>query len=134
MRYLLIMLMSLMLAAPAYAAGTADGTADAPAAPQAARKAKGVTKVAPVDTVAKAVASANKTPVVVTGTIVEAVQGKKNRYVFEDGTGRMTVALSKKAAAAAHIEAQSKVHLTGVMVVKAGKEGVMAVRKAEIQQ
>ena len=130
MRYLLIMLMSLMLAAPAYAAGTAD----APAAPQAARKAKGVTKVAPVDTVAKALTSANKTPVAVTGTIVEAVQGKKNRYVFEDGTGRMTVALSKKAAAAAHIEAQSKVRLTGVMVVKAGKEGVMSVRKAEIQQ
>ena len=62
------------------------------------------------------------------------MQGKKNRYVFEDGTGRMTVALGKKAAAAAHIEAQSKVHLTGVMVVKAGKEGVMAVRKAEMQQ
>ena len=129
MRYLLIMIMSLMLAAPAYAAGTAD----APAAP-AAHKAKGVTKVAPVDTVAKALTSANKTPVSVTGTIVEVVQGKKNRYVFEDGTGRMTVALGKKAAAAAHIEAQSKVRLTGVMVVKSGKEGVMAVRKAEIQQ
>ena len=132
MRYLLIMLMSLMLAAPAYAAGTADAST-APAAP-APRKAKGVTKVAPVDTVAKALTSANKTPVAVTGTIVEAVQGKKNRYVFEDGTGRMTVALSKKAAAATHLEAQSKVHLTGVMVVKAGKEGVMGVRKAEIQQ
>ena len=130
MRYLLIMLMSLMLAAPAYAAGTTD----APAAPAATRKAKGVTKVAPVDTVAKALASANKTPVSVTGTIVEPVQGKKNRYVFEDGTGRMTVALSKKAAAATHLEAQSKVRLTGVMVVKAGKEGVMGVRKAEIQQ
>ena len=130
MRYLLIMLMSLMLAAPAYAAGTDE----APAAPQTTRKAKGVTKVAPVDTVAKALTSANKTPVAVTGTIVEAVQGKKNRYVFEDGTGRMTVALSKKAAAAAHIEAQSKVRLTGVMVVKAGKESIMAVRKAEMQQ
>ena len=130
MRYLLIMLMSLMLAAPAYAAVTATAPATAPAA----RKAKGVTKVAPVDTVAKALTSANKTPVSVTGTIVEAVQGKKNRYVFEDGTGRMTVALGKKAAAAAHVEAQSKVHLTGVMVVKSGKEGVMAVRKAEMQQ
>jgi uncharacterized protein (TIGR00156 family) len=130
MRYLLIMLMSLMLAAPAYAAGTAD----APATPAATPKAKGVTKVAPVDTVAKALASANKTPVSVTGTIVEPVQGKKNRYVFEDGTGRMTVALSKKAAAATHLEAQSKVRLTGVMVVKADKEGVMGVRKAEIQQ
>lgn len=129
MRYLLIMLMSLMLAAPAYAAGTADASATT-----TTRKAKSVTKVAPVDTVAKALASANKTPVSVTGTIVEPVQGKKNRYVFEDGTGRMTVALSKKAAAAAHIEAQSKVHLTGVMAVKAGKEGVMAVRKAEMQQ
>ena len=129
MRYLLIMLMSLMLAAPAYAAGTADASATT-----TTRKAKSVTKVAPVDTVAKALASANKNPVSVTGTIVEPVQGKKNRYVFEDGTGRMTVALSKKAAAAAHIEAQSKVHLTGVMVVKAGKEGVMAVRKAEMQQ
>ena len=130
MRYLLIMLMSLMLAAPAYAAGTADAPATAPAA----HKAKGVTKVAPVDTVAKALTSANKAPVSVTGTIVEAVQGKKNRYVFEDGTGRMAVALSKKAAAAAHIEAQSKVRLTGVMVVKSGKEGMMSVRKAEIQQ
>lgn len=129
MRYLLIMFMSLMLAAPAYAAGTADASATT-----TTRKAKSVTKVAPVDTVAKALASANKTPVSVTGTIVEPVQGKKNRYVFEDGTGRMTVALSKKAAAAAHIEAQSKVHLTGVMVVKAGKESVMAVRKAEMQQ
>ena len=93
-----------------------------------------MTKVAPVDTVAKALASANKTPVAVTGTIVEAVQGKKNRYVFEDGTGRMTVALSKKAAAATHLEAQSKVRLTGVVVVKSGKEAVMGVRKAEIQQ
>lgn len=130
MRYLLIMLLSLMLAAPAYAAGTAD----APATPATTHKAKSVTKAAPVDTVAKALASANKTPVSVTGSIVEPVQGKKNRYVFEDGTGRMTVALSKKAAAATHLEAQSKVHLTGVMVVKAGKEGVMGVRKAEIQQ
>ena len=130
MRYLLILVMSLMLAAPAVAATTTD----APAAPKAAHKSKSVTKVAPVDTVAKALAAANKAPVSVTGTIVEPVQGKKNRYVFEDGTGRMTVALSKKAAAAAHIEAQSKVRLTGVMVVKAGKEGVMAVRKAEIQQ
>ncbi len=129
MRYLLIMIMSLMLAAPAYAAGTADASVT-----PAAHKAKGVTKVAPVDTVAKALASANKAPVSVTGTIVEVVQGKKNRYVFEDGTGRMTVALSKKAAAATHIEAQSKVRLTGVMVVKSGKEGVMSVRKAEIQQ
>lgn len=132
MRYLLIMLMSLMLAAPAYATGTADAPAT-PAAP-AARKAKSVTKVAPVDTVAKALASANKTPVAVTGTIVEAVQGKKNRYIFEDGTGRMTVALSKKAAATAHFEAQSKVRLTGVMVIKPGKEAVMGVRKAEMQQ
>ena len=130
MRYLLIMLLSLMLAAPAYAAGTAD----APATPATTHKAKSVTKAAPVDTVAKALASANKTPVSVTGSIVEPVQGKKNRYVFEDGTGRMTVALSKKVAAATHLEAQSKVHLTGVMVVKAGKEGVMGVRKAEIQQ
>ena len=80
MRYLLIMLMSLMLAAPAYAAGTADGTADAPAAPQAARKAKGVTKVAPVDTVAKALTSANKTPVAVTGTIVTFIWS-----LFRDG-------------------------------------------------
>ena len=131
MRYLLIMLMSLMLAAPAYAADAADAAATTP---PTARKAKSVTKVAPVDTVAKALASANKTPVAVTGTIVEAVQGKKNRYVFEDGTGRMTVALSKKAAAATHLEAQSKVRLTGVMVVKSGKEAVMGVRKAEIQQ
>jgi len=131
MRYLFVMLMSLMLAAPAFAAET---PAEAPAVHHAAHKAKRVTKAAPVDTVAKALASANKTRVSVTGTIVEPVQGKKNRYVFEDGTGRMTVALGKKAAAAAHLEAQSKVHLTGVMVVKGGKEGVMAVRKAEVQQ
>ena len=129
MRYLLIMLVSLMLAAPVYAAGTTA----APAAP-AAHKTKRVTKAAPVDTVAKALAAANKTPVSVTGTIVEPMQGKKNGYIFDDGTGRMTVVLGKKAAAAAHLEAQSKVHLTGVMVVKAGKEGVMAVRKAEMQQ
>ena len=38
MRYLLVMIMSLMLAAPAFAANTTD----APAAPHAARKAKGV--------------------------------------------------------------------------------------------
>lgn len=131
MRYLLVMLMSLMLAAPAFAAETA---AEAPAVHHAAHKAKGVTKAAPVDTVAKALASANKTRVSVTGTIVEPVQGKKNRYVFEDATGRMTIALGKKAAAATHLEAQTKVHLTGVMVVKGGKEGVMAVRKAEVQQ
>ena len=130
MRYLLIMLMSLMLAAPAYAADTAD----AAATPTTARKAKSVTKVAPVDTVAKALTAANKAPVCVTGTIVEPVQGKKNAYVFEDSTGRMNVVLGKKVAAATHVEAQSKVRLTGVMVVKAGKEGVMAVRKAEIQQ
>ena len=130
MRYLLVMIMSLMLAAPAFAANTTD----APAAPHAARKAKGVTKVAPVDTVAKALTAANKAPVCVTGTIVEPVQGKKNAYVFEDSTGRMNVVLGKKVAAATHVEAQSKVRLTGVMVVKKGKEGVMSVRKAEMQQ
>ena len=133
MRYLLILVMSLMLAAPAVAATTTDAPAT-PAAPKAAHKSKSVTKVAPVDTVAKALTAANKAPVCVTGTIVEPVQGKKNAYVFEDSTGRMNVVLGKKVAAATHVEAQSKVRLTGVMVVKKGKEGVMSVRKAEMQQ
>lgn len=130
MRYLLIMIMSLMLAAPAFAVSAAD----APATPHVSRKAKGVTKAAPVDTVAKALTSAHKTPVSVTGVIVEPVQGKKNCYIFEDGTGRMTVVLRKKAAASVQVAAQSKVHLAGVMLVKRGKEGFMSVRKAEMRQ
>ena len=130
MRYLLILVMSLMLAAPAVAATTTD----APAAPKAVHKSKSVTKAAPVDTVAKALTAANKARVCVTGTIVEPVQGKKNAYVFEDSTGRMNVVFGKKAAAATHVEAQSKVRLTGVMVIKKGKEGILSVRKAEMQQ
>ena len=123
MRYLLIMLMSLMLAAPAYAAGTADAPATT-----TVPKAKGVTKVAPVDTVAKALASANKTPVSVTGTIVEPVQGKKNRYVVDDGTGRMTVVIGTKTLKGMELTPDMKVRLMGKIKVKEGKAPVMGVR------
>jgi uncharacterized protein YdeI (BOF family) len=135
MRYLWIMLLTLALAAPAaYASAAETAGAPAAAAPHKtkAAKTKGVPKKAPVDTVAKALASGDKTPMRVTGQLVEKVPGKKVQYVFEDATGRVTVVLGKKALKGAAAPAlQSEVRLAGVLRVKNKKNPVMVVHSVQ---
>ena len=100
MRCLIILAMAAMLAAPAYAANPNAQASGAPAA-SAPHKAKAPSakapQKAPAETVAKALAAGDKAPANVTGRLVQKVEGKKTRYIFEDNTGRMTVGMGKKA-------------------------------------
>ena len=48
------------------------------------------------DTVAKALVAPNKTPVVLTGHVVERVAGKDDKYLFQDESGKIMVEIDHK--------------------------------------
>ena len=100
MRYLLVLIMAAAIALPVQAANAAGNTASvgdsqgvAAPAPRKAKaphdKKQAVAKLQEVDSVSKALTAPNKSPALIVGTIVEKVDGQKNHYIVEDGTGRM---------------------------------------------
>ncbi len=143
MRYLLVLIVAAAIALPVQAANAAGNTASAGdsqgvAAP-APRKAKAqhekkqaVAKLQEVDTIAKALTAPNKSPATIVGNIVEKVAGKKNHYIVDDGTGRMTVAIGPKALKGMNLTPDMKVSLKGRIRAAAGKAPVMGVRAVTI--
>ena len=143
MRYLLVLIMAAAIALPvqvANAAGntTSVGDSQGVAAP-APRKAKAphdkkqaVAKLQEVDSVAKALTAPNKSPALIVGTIVEKVDGQKNHYIVEDGTGRMTAAIGPKVLMGKNLAPGTKVRLKGRIKVAADKAPVMGVRAVHI--
>lgn len=145
MRYFLVMIMAAAIALPVQAATAAENAASvgdsqgvaAPAphkvkAKGSHEKGQGVAKMQEVDTVAKALAAPNKSPALIVGTIVEKIDGQKNHYIVEDGTGRMTAAIGPKALKGANLAPGTKVRLKGRIKVAADKAPVMGVRAVHL--
>ena len=65
------------------------------------------------DTVAKALVAPNKTPVVLTGHVVERVAGKDDKYLFQDESGKIMVEIDHKVFAGRDITPESNVRLFG---------------------
>lgn len=136
MRYLLVLIMAAALAVPAHAAEKAAPTGESQnfvsPAPLKAKpqreKTQGMTNLHEVDTVAKALKATDKTPVMIVGNIVEKVDGKKNRYIVDDGTGRMTAVISSKALKGMELTPDMKLRLMGKIKVKEGQAPVMGVK------
>ena len=143
MRYLLVLIVAAAIALPVQAANAAGNTASvgdsqgvAAPAPRKAKashdKKQAVAKLQEVDTVAKALTAPNKSPALIVGTIVEKVDGQKNRYIVEDGTGRMTAAIGPKVLMGKNLAPGTKVRLKGRIKVAADKAPVMGVRAVHI--
>lgn len=117
MRYLLLFVLAVLLAVPAHAAEEAlwspavagDGFQGPGAADGFQKSVTGVQ----ADTVAKALAAANKSPVVLTGQVVERVAGKDDKYLFQDHSGKIMVEIDHKVFAGREITPESKVRLFG---------------------
>ena len=106
MRYLLFLALAVMLAVPVYAAETA-----APALPGGGFQGPGGT--VSTDTVAKALVAPNKTPVVLTGHVVERLAGSDDKYLFKDATGQIIVDIDHEIFAGRTVTPQTKVRLSG---------------------
>ena len=143
MRYLLVLIMAAAMALPVQAANAAGNTASvgdsqdvAAPAPRKAKaphdKKQAVAKLQEVDSVSKALTAPNKSPATIVGNIVEKVEGKKNQYIVDDGTGRMTVAIGPKVLKGMHLTPDMKVSLKGRIKAAAGKAPVMGVRAVHI--
>ena len=141
MRYLLVLIVAAAIALPVQAANAAGNTASVGdsqgvAAPTPRKAPHGqkqsVAKLQEVDSVAKALTAPNKSPALIVGTIVEKVDGQKNHYIVDDGTGRMTVAIGPKALKGMNLTPDMKVSLKGRIRAAAGKAPVMGVRAVNI--
>ena len=143
MRYLLVLIMAAAIALPVQAANAAGNTASvgdsqgvAAPAPRKAKaphdKKQAGAKLQQVDSVAKALTAPNKSPALIVGTIVEKVDGQKNHYIVEDGTGRMTAAIGPKVLMGKNLAPGTKVRLKGRIKVAADKAPVMGVRAVHI--
>ncbi|SCM73983.1 NirD/YgiW/YdeI family stress tolerance protein [Desulfovibrio sp. 86] len=141
MRYLLVLIVAAAIALPVQAANAAGNTASVGdsqgvAAPTPRKAPHGqkqsVAKLQEVDTIAKALTAPNKSPATIVGNIVEKVAGKKNHYIVDDGTGRMTVAIGPKALKGMNLTPDMKVSLKGRIRAAAGKAPVMGVRAVTI--
>lgn len=145
MRYVLVLIMAAAIVLPVQAANAAENTASvsdsqgvAAPAPHKVKarapheKGQGAAKLQEVDTVAKALTAPNKSPALIVGTIVEKVDGQKNRYIVEDGTGRMTAAIGPKALKGANLAPGAKVRLKGRIRVAADKAPVMGVKAVHL--
>ena len=141
MRYLLVLIVAAAIALPVQAANAAGNTASVGdsqgvAAPTPRKAPHGqkqsVAKLQEVDTIAKALTAPNKSPATIVGNIVEKVAGKKNHYIVDDGTGRMTVAIGPKALKGMNLTPDMKVSLKGRIRAAAGKAPVMGVRAVNI--
>ena len=145
MRYLLVLIMAAAIALPVQAANAAEKTASVGAsqgiaapAPHKAKtktpheKGQAVAKLQEVDTVAKALTAPNKSPAMIVGSIVEKVDGKKNHYIVDDGTGRMTVVIGSKTLKGMNLTPDMKVRLMGRIKAAAGKAPVMGVKAVHL--
>lgn len=140
MRYLLIMVMAMALTVPVHAVDkTVSGEgAQAVTAPASQKgkprheKVQGMTNLHEVDTVAKALKAPDKSPVMIVGRIVEKVDSKKNRFIVDDGTGRMAVSIGQKTLKGITLTPDMKVRLVGKVRAKDGKEPVVGVKALHV--
>lgn len=74
------------------------------------------------DTVAKAKELPDDAPVVLTGTIVSQVAGSKNKFIFKDQTGEITVEIKRKAFQGINVTPEATVRISGKVDKDLGKD------------
>lgn len=68
---------------------------------------------APVHTAAEVLAAADDAPCVLEGRLVARVRGRKNRYLFEDASGRVIVEIKRKVFGGLTVTPDERVRLEG---------------------
>ena len=112
MRYLLFLALAALLAAPVSAAETAN-PAPGPKPSASPDGVHGTTGIVSTDTVARALNAPNKSPVVLTGHIVERLAGSDDKYLFKDATGQIIVDIDHEIFAGRTVTPQTRVRLSG---------------------
>lgn len=137
MRYLLSFIVAAMLAVPAGGVSVRAAEAQAPEqggfqGPGAVGGFQGPVGAVQTDSVAKAQTAYHKTPVVLTGNIVERVAGTDDKYIFQDDTGKIMVDIDHKVFAGRDISPQTKVRLFGKVKKNAKKPLRVDVRMLQL--
>lgn len=87
---------------------------------------------AQAETVASARELQDDAPVVLTGNLLSRVAGSKDRFVFKDATGEISVKIGKKAMNGLSITPEDKVRISGKVDKDFGKELKIKARLVEI--
>lgn len=145
MRYIMALLLSLALATPVLAAGFegpgAKPDTQPPARPHPAGVMPGAAAgggfkgpgVQPAITKAAQVRQAqDDTPVVLEGKIVEKIPSRKNRYVFQDDSGKVVVDINRKQFRGQTVTPQDRVRLHGHVDSNRKKDNKVEVDHLEV--
>ena len=125
MRILIASAITLVLAAPAFAAF------EGPAATAQPGSFKGPGAVAAVDTVAKALEARDESPVVLEGRIVSAAK-EHEEYVFQDRTGKIIIELDDELFHGRTVTPENTIRIWGEVDTKFGRDSEVEVDRFEI--
>ena len=125
MRILIAPALTLILAAPAFAAFEGPASAVQPGS------FKGPGAVAAVDTVAKALEARDESPVVLEGRIVSAAK-EHEEYVFQDRTGKIIIELDDELFHGRTVTPENTIRIWGEVDTKFGRDSEVEVDRFEI--
>ncbi len=141
MRYIMALLLSLSLAAPVLAAGFEGPGAQPPAPTHPANAVAGPATgggfkgpgVQPTVTKAAQVQEAqNDAPVLLEGHVIEKIGHRKNKYVFQDDSGKVLVEIGRKVFRGQTVTPQDRVRLHGYVDCSRKKDNKVDVERLEV--
>ena len=141
MRYIMALLLSLALATPVLAAGFEGPGAQTPAPAHPANVTAGPAAgggfkgpgVQPTVTKAAQVQQAqDDAPVMLEGRIIEKITHKKNKYVFQDDSGKVIVEIGRKEFRGQTVTPQNDVRLSGHVDYSRKKDSKVDVDRLEV--
>lgn len=119
MRYALMLLMAILISAPAIAADKSGGYT-------------GPTEGANKVTVKEALDKRDDTVVQLTGNIVSKIAGKDDKYMFRDATGEIKVDIDRKVFHGLNVSDKDTVCITGKVDKDLGEATEIDVKQLEI--
>ena len=125
MRILIASAITLVLAAPAFAAFEGPAAATQPGG------FKGPGAVAAADTVAKALEARDESPVVLEGRILSAAK-EHEEYVFQDKTGKIIIELDDELFHGRTVTPENTIRIWGEVDTKFGRDSEVEVDRFEI--
>ena len=126
MRILIASALTLVLAAPAFAAFEGG-----PAAPAQRGGFQGPGSVASADTVDKALKARDESPVVLEGRILSAAK-EREEYVFQDKTGKIIIELDDDLFHGRTVTPENTIRIWGEVDTKFGRDSEVEVDRFEI--
>jgi uncharacterized protein (TIGR00156 family) len=125
MRILIASALTLILAAPAFAAF------EGPVSSAQSGSFKGPGAVAAADTVAKALKARDESPVVLEGRILSAAK-EHEEYVFQDRTGKIIIELDDDLFQGRTVTPENTIRIWGEVDTKLGRDSEVEVDRFEI--